>query len=341
MAALREIVSFSRLGDFWGILREVDPKSIERDAARVVRLVLCGPANVGKRRMAAALSSGSFTEPLIGVYDMPSDVSVALPDADAYIYVTSSMIRQVAVEREHLRQLSRRNAPVLVLLADTGEEQIGSLRDTISATSGIDPRRILAIEPNASGDLANILGAPLLTAVPSLALPLGRHLPALRAVAADRLVRETARVNAEFAALSSLPGIVPIIGGIAAAGADMLVLTKNQAMLVLKLATVYGRPIDNSLQVVTEIAPIIGAGVIWRTIARNLVALIPGPLAIAPKVGVAYVGTYVVGKTAQYYYRVGQRPSPELLDRFRHEAVSQLQTLIPMIGELGKHLPKR
>ncbi|HLZ09305.1 MAG TPA: hypothetical protein VKT80_11995, partial [Chloroflexota bacterium] len=88
-----------------------------------------------------------------------------------------------------------------------------------------------------------------------------------------------------------------------------------------------------------EVLPIIGAGLVWRSIARSLISLIPSPLAIAPKVAVAYIGTFVVGKAAQYYYRVGQRPSPELLEHFQREALDQLQSLLPTLSQLGRRLP--
>ena len=94
------------------------------------------------------------------------------------------------------------------------------------------------------------------------------------------------------------------------------------------------------MQVITEMVPIVGAGFLWRTIARSLVALVPGPLTIAPKVAVAYVGTYVVGKAAQYYYRVGKRPSVETLEHFQREALEQLRSVLPNLSQLGRRISR-
>jgi len=339
VAGLRELVSFDRIGDFWGILREVDPASIERDARHPVRLIICGPAGVGKRHLAAQLTNRELGGSVVEVYDMPDDVAIALPDADAYLYVTSPVVRNSIRGRDNLRQVLHRGAPVLVALTDSVAQDILELKQYLETVAGVDPRRIVSLVGDNQDQVFEELVPALLAAAPLIALPLGRQLPALRTASADRLVRETSRVNAEFAALSSIPAFIPIVGGLASVGADMIVLTKNQVMLVLKLAIVNGRSTDNRLQIMAEVLPIIGAGLVWRSIARSLISLIPSPLAIAPKVAVAYIGTFVVGKAAQYYYRVGQRPSPELLEHFQREALDQLQSLLPTLSQLGRRLP--
>ena len=46
--------------------------------------------------------------------------------------------------------------------------------------------------------------------------------------------------------LSALPGVIPIIGPLLPAGAiwDILMLTKNQAMMLYKLAAIHELPLD-------------------------------------------------------------------------------------------------
>jgi uncharacterized protein (DUF697 family) len=271
---------------------------------------------------------------------MANDVPIALPHADAYIYVTSSDLRNRGVEREHVRQLTHRGSPVLVVLTVSMDQDLDKMRDALASATGLDSSRVVAVTLDKDVRLLDEVVPALFSIAPMIALPLGRQLPAMRAASADRIVRETSRVNAEFAALSSLPSIVPIVGNLASMGADMVVLTKNQVMLLLKLAILHGRPMDNRLQVMSEILPIVGAGLFWRTVARGLISIIPGPFAVAPKVAVAYVGTYVVGKAAQNYYRIGQRPSPELLENFQREALEQLQTLLPILSHLGRRFPR-
>ncbi|MDH7568530.1 MAG: hypothetical protein QHJ73_02945 [Armatimonadota bacterium] len=139
-------------------------------------------------------------------------------------------------------------------------------------------------------------------------IALGRHVPALRAAVAERLTGETAAVNAEIALISALPGIAPVTQILLppAAVADIVLLTKNQVMLVLKLAAVYGRALEVT-QRLWELAPTIGSAFGWRQLARELVGAVPGGVGVIAKATVAYAGTYTIGRAAQFYYTQGFR----------------------------------
>jgi uncharacterized protein (DUF697 family) len=128
-------------------------------------------------------------------------------------------------------------------------------------------------------------------------------------------------VNAQFAALASLPASIPLLGGFVGDMADMLVLTKNQVLLLFKLAGLYGRDLQLGRQLLVEIMPVVGGAFFWRSTARMLVGLVPSMLGLVPKTLVAYSGTYVVGQTARYYYRFGHRPPPEVMSQLRDEGI--------------------
>src|SRR5205085_9228641 len=120
---------------------------------------------------------------------------------------------------------------------------------------------------------------------------------------------ESAFANAQFALMTNLPTFLPGVGGAAAMGADVLVLTTNQIVLVFKMAALWGANLDNPRALLMEAAPVVGGAFLWRTAARALIDLLPGFALLAPKVGVAYVGTYIVGALASAYYQSGVRPS--------------------------------
>jgi uncharacterized protein (DUF697 family) len=116
--------------------------------------------------------------------------------------------------------------------------------------------------------------------------------------------------------------------------ADVLVLTKNQVLLIFKLAGLYGRDLRFGRELLLEIVPVVGGAFLWRTTARALVGLLPGIIGILPKTLVAYVGTYVVGEIARYYFRFGRKPPPEVVRelsaqglRIAREALSRLPKL--------------
>jgi uncharacterized protein (DUF697 family) len=187
---------------------------------------------------------------------------------------------------------------------------------------GVPDERVLTLATAEPDDEArDRLFKVLVQAAPEVMLSAGRRHPLLREPVADHLIRDTSRVNAQFAAISSLPANLPLIGGLVGDMADVLVLTKNQVLLLFKLAGLYGRDLQLGRQLLVEILPVVGGAFFWRTTARALVGLLPSLLGLLPKTLVAYSGTYVVGQMARYYFRSGDRPTPELVRELRAEGL--------------------
>jgi uncharacterized protein (DUF697 family) len=132
-------------------------------------------------------------------------------------------------------------------------------------------------------------------------------------------------VNAQFAALSNIPALIPVVGGIFAAGADFLVLTKNQLMMMYRLAAIYDRDLDNRWRVYRELAPVVGAGFVWRTTARQIAAVLPFAVGAVPKVAIAYAGTYAIGQAARAYYEYGDRLDSDELAQVYRDGLASLE----------------
>jgi uncharacterized protein (DUF697 family) len=116
---------------------------------------------------------------------------------------------------------------------------------------------------------------------------LAARLPVLRDAFVDELIRTTSRHNAVIAVGIVIPGV------------GMPVLTLNQIRLVLRIARVYGRITDSSLA--PEVLGVVGAGLGWRTLARELLDFAPvGGWAV--KGGIAYTGTRAIGEAARRFY---------------------------------------
>ena len=116
-----------------------------------------------------------------------------------------------------------------------------------------------------------------------------------------------------------MPSLVPILG-IPISAADTVVLTKNQALMVYRLALAFGAPPEFQSRMI-EITPVIGAAVVWRQVAGGLVGLVPG-YGILPKTAVAYAGTYITGRAAELWYATGLVSKADLR-RFRAEATAR------------------
>lgn len=163
--------------------------------------------------------------------------------------------------------------------------------------------------------------------MPERATAFGRAYPPMRAAAAKAVIDETAIANAQFALISNLPAVVPIIGGLAAAGADFIVLTKNQVMMIYKLAAIYGRDLDDRLALLQEIVPVVGVGFAWRSLAREAASFLPFAAGTVPKVGIAFAGTFAIGRAAEFYYRTNMRPSRDQLEGYARQAQAAVARL--------------
>lgn len=103
-------------------------------------------------------------------------------------------------------------------------------------------------------------------------------------------VRSTAAQNAGV-------GLVVVIPG-----ADMPVMTANQAKMVLEIAAAYGQPL--TAERIKELAAIVGGGFAWRAVARQIIGVVPA-LGWAVKASIGYGGTVAMGTAAIEYFEHG------------------------------------
>lgn len=171
------------------------------------------------------------------------------------------------------------------------------------------------------------LRAEILKRNPDRAPAFGRALPAFRSAAAKQVIDETSAANAQFSLVSNIPTLLPIVGNIAAAGADFIVLTKNQVMMLFKLAAVFGRDLRDQRGILKDVLPVVGAGLMWRTVARQATTWMPFAAGTIPKLVIAYAGTMAVGRAAEFYYRTGLKPTKSQMDQFSRNAASRLRDL--------------
>jgi uncharacterized protein (DUF697 family) len=201
------------------------------------------------------------------------------------------------------------------------------------------PVPIVPFEGSSAEDVAAIsrLRADIVKRNSDRAPAFGRALPAFRAAASKQVINETASANAQFSLVANIPTLLPVVGTIAAAGADFIVLTKNQVLMLYKLAAVYGRDLNDQRGILQEVLPVVGAGLIWRTLARESTSLLPFAAGTIPKVAIAYAGTMAVGRAAEYYYRTGLRPTRSQMDEYTRQAVEVLRRLdLPGLRRLLK-----
>lgn len=320
------LTNVGRLTEFWRVVRELNPEAVRRDVEGSFGLAFLGRDDLAKRSLRRMLRPSESYPPHTFLLE-PSGVEVAQgaapPRADLYFYVVDAGTGLNGQDVAALEQLYLLARPTVLVFAARGCCTVAGPMDQLGRDLGGLVGSVLVVDVEDGPGTEQHLAALLLRTLPGKSLVAARRLPPLRAGAADALIASTARVNAEFALLSGLPAGLPIVGSVMGAGADLLVLTKNQAMMVLRLAAVYGRDLERRWQLAAEIAPVVGGAFAWRTLARLLVGLLPAPLGLVPKTAVAFAGTVVVGKIAKYYYEHGVGPSGDLTRRFAGEAVEE------------------
>ncbi|HZS02747.1 MAG TPA: hypothetical protein VFE37_28805 [Chloroflexota bacterium] len=287
----------------WRMWRVLDWRPIRREAETVPQLALLGSGPV-LDRIALLFEQGEVRRGPIG---LPIDD----PPPDLVVLDVSTDPARLDVVSTQARALQDRDVAALLLVPPGAQPSEADL-----AFLAVDPAALPTDER---------LGLALIDALPDQRrLGAARHAPALRAPLARLLIHESSFANAQFALMTNLPTFLPGVGGATAVGADMLVLTTNQVVLVFKLAALWGASLDNPRALIAEAAPVVGGAFFWRTAARTLIDLLPGFAVLAPKVGIAYIGTYVVGALASAYYQSGVRPSDARVREIEAEARAAL-----------------
>ena len=234
-----------------------------------------------------------------------------------------------------LRELGRFDAVVVFDPERTGAA--ARVRERLPTEEG--PAPVFSYNGTRPDDEAALAALRSLIAsrLPDRAPAFGRAFPVWRAAAAKAVVDETAKANAQFALVSNIPAVIPIVGSLASAGADFLVLTKNQLMMLFKVAAIHGRDLRDQWGLMREMVPVVGAGLFWRTVAREAASFIPLAAGTIPKVVIAYAGTLSAGRAADFYYRTGHKASRDQVEGFYRQAAEAVKKLpLPIPGQNGE-----
>jgi uncharacterized protein (DUF697 family) len=278
-----------KLANVWKVIREVDLQAIRGQALAPFDLAIVGEAGHAER-IRAALSPGGAASPHRFIRVNPPGGGSTVPNA--VIVAAGPGPRSVDLDNT-LRYLVDRGIPhaVAVLDGDNATEAAAHAAATIVGTLAETDR-----------------------------LAFAHQLPAFRAPLYDRIIEDTARANASFAFTSGLAEVVPILTAPLNLG-DMIVLTKNQLLMGYRLVLASGRD-GEPKKLIGEILGMLGGGLVFRQLARQLVGLIP-VVGIVPKVAVAYGGTWAIGRAVVLWVTEGRTASAETLRMLSREGLQR------------------
>jgi uncharacterized protein (DUF697 family) len=212
-------------------------------------------------------------------------VRVSGPDgAAAYVHVLAGLPGEA--DEAVLKRAHRARVPAVVLARERYDVPYVLPTDVIV----VPPGRGFPIEA-----IAHALAARLGEKGTALAA----HVPVLRPAVCEWLITSFSRKNGIVGAAVFVPGV------------DLPVLTLNQMRLVLRIASAHGVEVSNDR--LPELLAVLGGGLGFRALARELVDLVPG-VGWAIKGAVAYAGTRALGEAAVRYFAGGMTewagPSP-------------------------------
>src|SRR5918997_3650666 len=192
-----------------------------------------------------------------------------------------------------------------------GAEVILAVRDggaTISGKAVEDPGEIPLSSKGGEALLEELTPRIVLALDEDYLVALAKGYPPLRRAVCEEITRNNARQNA-------------VIGALPIPGADMPVMTANQARMVLNIAAAYGE--DLSMDRARELLGVLAAGFGLRALARQAVKLVPFGGWAASAV-IAYAGTVTMGRTSILYFeRGGQKVGEKEMASIRGRALKE------------------
>jgi small GTP-binding protein len=288
------------------------------------RLAIIGPVNAGKSSLFNVLQGREISE----VSPIPGTTTEAIAESfGPFTLIDTPGLGDVAIDnRLQVTQqtLERSNAVILLLDAVAGIRQTDiqlyhQIKQTgkpvIVALNKVDlikPRErmmvlndaehklgisVIGISAKTGEGIAEQVMPAIIELNPTIAVAIGRALPAFRRKASERVIRE-ATLMAGGIGLEPIPLL------------DLPLLVGHQLRMVLRLAAIFGEPF--SVQHARELIGTIAGSVTIRFLGQQASKFIPGPGWLVAA-GFAAGGTYAIGKAAQAYFESGKQLNAEQL----------------------------
>lgn len=325
------MASLTDFGTIFKTLREIDLQAIADEAQQQTWVAIVGNETSGARDLATALYLAPRPlPPDDACYSMAGPLLVNVENAqltehaDIVIFVLGEHREATELERVAFEKWLATGKKIVVIF---NQEPTGNsllpVREWIGA-------RVLEGQVTHREFLEKHFVPAVLQLLPERKLSLARNFPLFRIPVAFDLINEISFANATYSFTTGLAEIVPVLN-IPFNVADMVILTKAQAFMVYRLGLIFGlsaRWQDH----LAAFGSTIGFGFVWRTIARQLVGLIPG-LGVLPKTAIAYAGTWAIGRGALQWYETGAEVKRGDIDKFFREALGRGKTIAASVGD--------
>lgn len=228
---------------------------------------------------------------------LPDVMEVGIQEASLVVFMIDGERGLRPDDRNLLMTIRELEKPTLVVVNKI--DALGNPREADDLANNISMRLgiagVIPISARNGTNVAEELVPAMIAASPEAALVIGRELPAYRRQAAQRIIR-----NATLVSLAAGLEPIPLI--------DIPILIGTQVRLVLRLAALYGEPIDSAeaLRHARELVITMISGLGLRYLAEQAAKAVPfGGDIIAG--AIAGAATWSIGEVALEYYEGGKR----------------------------------
>ncbi|MGH3043945.1 MAG: hypothetical protein ACRDM2_04380 [Gaiellaceae bacterium] len=258
----------------WGVLKEL--RAVEEDFRPII--VAGSPEHAGAIR--TTFIEGGDAEAVRDLSGKPLS-AYDVEGSRVVVYAVDGP-KPTEEDEKSLRLAIRKGVGVVCVLVGIPEGEVPSVPYVLDTdVVAVAPGEPLPIE-----DLAERIA----DRADEGSYQLAARLPAVRPAIVEQIVKKFSLQNGVLGVAIFIPG------------ADFPVLTLNQIRMVLRIAAAHGEALDKERAV--EILTVVAAGLGFRTVARQLVGIVPG-FGWAVKGGIAYAATRAVGEAAAAYFAAG------------------------------------
>ncbi len=303
------------------VRKGIDPSAVSAHVRKPFRFFLCGdPALVAEFRAMLLRGHPGGTVPPEAAACLetitPASASVATNDARAIFFLG----RDKDFNGADFSGLASLGLPILCVTLDPRRAPSGPATPPLGGSWAE-----YAVPFLAPAVLRGRLFPHIVETARGAEIAVGRALPPLRETVAAKLTRDAAANSLKVAIASAVVDHIPLVGivlGAMASAGDMVAITGIQILLLMHIEAAYGK--DPDMHRLWKLLPVIGGGLGWRSLARELSGFVP-VAGIAIKGAIAYAGTIVVGEGVTFFLEHGahmtKHDAAQLYERTKDDAL--------------------
>ena len=223
---------------------------------------------------------------------LPDVAESGMKEASVIVFLMDATQRLREEDRQLYENIKTLKKPIILAVNKVDTLKGRGAGDQLATEVGdeLGEVYVIPISARTGENIAEELIPEIIKASPDAALVIGRELPAFRHEAAQRIIR-----NATLISLAAGMEPIPLV--------DIPILLGTQIRLVLRIAALYGEPLDSAdfMKHARELLATMAGGLGMRYLAEQAAKVVPFGGDVVAGI-IAGAGTWAIGQVALEYY---------------------------------------